>query len=72
MVSQVFDWFGTGVRFTNTTDTSTEVILNVNEQAMLHWALMFSDAVEILEPASLRAKIRATHKDGLQKYSSLR
>ena len=57
----VFDWFGTGpeVRVANVTATTADVVVRVNETAMLFWALKFGCAVEILEPASLRDAMRA-------------
>jgi predicted DNA-binding transcriptional regulator YafY len=56
----VFDWFGSGVRFSNKTDSSVDVSVRVNERAMLFWALQFGKYVEVLDPVSLRQKLHDT------------
>lgn len=41
-----------------------------NEQAMFYWALQYGDCAEILEPASLREKIRSAVEKMAKKYGN--
>jgi predicted DNA-binding transcriptional regulator YafY len=56
-LNEVYDWFGEGLAFANETEDEVEVLVTANENAMLFWALQFSDLVEILEPAALRERL---------------
>ena len=65
----VFDWFGGDVRFEYPTENEVEVVVKVNEQAMLYWALQFCEHIEVLEPQSLRDKLRDTCQATAEKYN---
>ncbi|MDR1713168.1 MAG: WYL domain-containing protein [Coriobacteriales bacterium] len=74
-LSHVFDWFGgdvsvagCGRRGAGEPGVSV-VTLQVNEQAMLYWALQFCSYVEVLEPASLRQSLQEAGADLARKYS---
>lgn len=66
---QVFDWFGNGVQFANTTDTHTECLVTVNENAMEYWCLQFCKSVEVLAPESLRKRLLENAESMLEMYS---
>jgi predicted DNA-binding transcriptional regulator YafY len=57
-ISSVYDSFGLDVAVSNVTETTADVSLRINQNAMRYWALQFSDIAEILEPATLRAQLR--------------
>ena len=44
------------------------VHVEASEASMLHWAIQFADAVEILSPKSLREQIAETLRNALSKY----
>lgn len=70
IIGAILDWFGMDVRFTNITDGEVTVKVRVNEKAMYYWAMQYGDAVEVLEPKSLRKKLGETAKAMCGKYGS--
>jgi predicted DNA-binding transcriptional regulator YafY len=56
-VSSIIDWFGTDVDFSEETEDSVTVKVDVNEQAMVYWALQYGMSVEVLGPPSLRKSV---------------
>lgn len=51
-----------------TQDDMMNVHVQASESAMLHGAVQFADAVEVLSPASLRKQIAETLRNALKKY----
>ena len=49
------DWFGNNFRFRRSEDNIVEI--KCSSYAMTHWALQYSDRVEVLEPIDLRNQI---------------
>lgn len=49
------DWFGNNFRFRRSEDNIVEI--KCSPYAMTHWALQYSDRVEVLEPIDLRNQI---------------
>jgi predicted DNA-binding transcriptional regulator YafY len=66
---EIIDWFGKGARFSEVTDTNCVVTVNVNEDAMLYWALQYGLYVEVLEPPSLRERVKSAVADMTAKYA---
>ena len=62
------DWFGRDVRFTNENDDELDVLVSVNEDAMLSRSLQYGEHIEVLEPAALRKKVGAAAKAMSEKY----
>jgi predicted DNA-binding transcriptional regulator YafY len=58
IVSDIVDWFGPSVVFSNRTQSHVDVSVRVNEDAMFCWAMQFGTYVEVLEPLSLRQKVK--------------
>lgn len=69
MMSELIDWFGKDfiVRKTDV-EGQIEVVVKVNEQSMFFWALQYGPYVEVLEPKSLRMKIKNAVSDMAEKY----
>ena len=68
IIGEVIDWFGADVTFANEKGETVDITLTVNEQAMIFWALQYSEYVEVLEPIGLRVKLK-TLADGIaRKY----
>ncbi len=68
MMNDVADSFGTNNRIETLPDDMMIVHVEASEASMLHWAIQFADAVEVLSPKSLREQIAETLKTALSKY----
>ena len=69
-VDQIIDWFGNDVIFQNETDTTVDVSVRVNENAMFCWLLQYGMSCEVLDPPSLREKVRNAVNDMAKKYAA--
>lgn len=70
IVDQIIDWFGPGIRFMETGDEKVvRVCLTASPNAMEYWAMQYLNYVEVLEPESLRERIREQLQKGLGKYN---
>ena len=58
----------TKIRIEKLPDDMMNVHVQASESAMLHGAVQFADAVEVLSPASLRKQIAETLRNALKKY----
>ena len=70
MMNDVADSFGTDLRIETLPDDMMRVHVYASKEAMLHWAIQFADAVELLSPKSLREQIAETLRNALEKYES--
>ncbi len=67
-VGDVIDWFGKNAQFSNITDTTCDVSVRVNEEAMLYWSLQYGSYMEVLSPNSLRKRVREAALNIAKKY----
>ena len=68
-MNELIDWFGKGFRIQpSSKEGMMEVIVQCNEKAMLYWALQYGKFVEVLEPVSLREKVKGIVKEMMEKY----
>ena len=58
IVGEVIDWFGSDVKFSNDKGDTVDVRVSVNANAMFCWAMQYGQHIEILEPFSLRERVR--------------
>lgn len=72
LAGQIIDWFGRDVKFSNDDGETVDVRVNVNEQAMIFWAMQYGEYVEVIEPVRLQEKIRLTIAGVTKKYSANR
>ncbi len=70
IVSDIIDWFGTNITFTEETDEDVKVRVNVNLEAMRLWAMQYAKYVEIIHPASLREEVISDLQEAAENYSS--
>jgi predicted DNA-binding transcriptional regulator YafY len=69
IIDQIIDWFGTSVQFIKTDDpTKVKVFLKASPNAMVHWAIQYIGFVVVLEPVSLRERIKEALVDGINTY----
>ena len=69
MMPDLVDWFGKDFRILEQDGDRIVIKLSCNEKAMRFWALQYGPYVEILEPLSLRAQIKADIEAMGAKYS---
>lgn len=67
MVDHIIDWFGKDVVITENGD-NIMVSLFASPLAMEHWAMQYLNYVEIVEPCSLRDKVKKNIAEALNKY----
>lgn len=68
VVSDIVDWFGKDVTFTDAGADKCVVSVKVNEEAMFCWALQYGPHVEVIEPAGLRERIKLAVAEMAKKY----
>ena len=71
IIDQIVDWFGGDIRmtFVEASDDKVRVSLLASPNAMEHWALQYLNHVEVTKPESLRERIKAALKYGIDKYN---
>ncbi len=69
LINDVVDWFGTAVKYSNETESTVDVTVKVNEDAMFNWAMQYGCYVEVLEPQSLREDVAAAVAEMNKKYN---
>ena len=69
LVGDVIDWFGKDVIFHNETETSVDVSVAVNLEAMRYWAMQYANHVEVLRPEKLREEIKKDLLAAVEKYA---
>lgn len=70
MMNDVVDSFGTNLRIEKLPDDMIKVHVHASESSILHWAIQFADAIEVLSPNRLREQIAETLRNALKKYES--
>ena len=68
-VDQIIDWFGGDVLFENETESTVDVSVRVNENAMFCWLLQYGMSCEVLYPPTLRERVRNAVNDMAKKYA---
>jgi hypothetical protein len=68
IVTEIIDWFGKDVKFSDETDDAVTVTVKVNEKAMFYWLMQYGEYVEVLEPKTLRKRVQDTAQQISEKY----
>ena len=68
IVGDIIDWFGTEISFSNEADGAVDVRVNVNEEAFFCWAMQYGQHIEVLEPESLRSRVKTAAMEIARKY----
>jgi predicted DNA-binding transcriptional regulator YafY len=70
MMNELVDWLGKDFRIRKMDeDGIIEIVLYCNEEAMFYWALQYGPYVEILEPKSLRERLKSATQEMYKKYA---
>lgn len=68
IIDQIIDWFGKDIRISKHGEKQLKVSVKVSPMAMEHWAMQYINHVEIIQPESLRDRVREALENGLKKY----
>lgn len=68
MMSELTDWFGNDFKIVSKKDDRITIRVSCNEEAMRFWALQYGPYVEVLEPESLRIRIKEDVDGMAKKY----
>ena len=68
LLSEVIDWFGKDISFSDETDEEVTAKVYVNLLAMRKWALQYSLYTKILSPQSLADKVKEDIKIAMENY----
>lgn len=68
MASELIDWFGNGVTFSDETESSVTAHVTANEKAMRYWALQYAPYITIISPQSLVDTVKNDLKLALSTY----
>lgn len=71
IITEVIDWFGKDVKFSNATDDEVTVTVKVNEMAMQLWALQYARHIRVISPKSLVYKIKEDINFAKKNYEEL-
>ena len=69
IIDQIIDWFGLEPRITKIDENECMVDVRVNEEAFFCWAMQYGLHIEVLEPLSMRERIKNAVKELNDKYS---
>ena len=70
LVSEIIDWFGKEVRFSDETEDEVTVRVTVNLEAMRKWALQYAVHVKVLGPEKLVDVVKEDIKKAREQYES--
>jgi predicted DNA-binding transcriptional regulator YafY len=68
IISDIIDWFGKDITFSNETEDEVTVSVTVNVNAMKYWAMQYANHIRVLRPQSLVDSIKKDLKAALEKY----
>lgn len=66
-ITNIVDWFGQNIKIEKNEDDIL-ITLNVNENALLYWAMQYGEHVEIVKPKESRNKIKKMLDIIIKKY----
>ena len=69
IIDQIIDWFGLEPRITKVNNDECMVEVVVNEEAFFCWAMQYGLHIEVLEPLSMRARIKDAVRELNDKYA---
>ena len=67
-INDIVEWFGSDISIQRIKD-ELFVILRVNEDALVYWAMQYGESVEVITPKSSREKIKTILNKMLKQYN---
>lgn len=71
IISDILDYFGDKVTFSNETDDKITVSVTVNEQDMRLWAMQYALQVRVTAPQALADAVRSDIRKAAERYGVL-
>ena len=68
-INDIIDWFGSSVNFIKTGEDKYSVTVKATEQAIIFWALQYSQYITVKKPENIIDKIKSALETALEKYS---
>ena len=68
IVTEIIDWFGKDVRFSNETEDEVTAEVRVSKMAMKFWAMQYGEHITVTSPESLVNEIRTALQKAVEKY----
>ena len=68
IISDILDYFGEDVKFSNETEDKITVTATVNEQDMRYWALLYALQIKVISPQSLVDDIKSDIQKAAERY----
>lgn len=62
------DWYGTDYKIISTGENNSVIRINTNYDALYYWLLQYGSIAEVLEPLSLKNKVKEGLREILNKY----
>lgn len=70
VIDQVVDWFGKGAAINETDGEKYLVTVSVSPNAMVYWALQYSESVTIVSPESVKERVKSVLKKAIGNYDN--
>jgi len=70
LLSELIDWFGTDLKFTDETEDTVTVRVTVNLEAMRKWALQYALHVKVETPQELAGLVKEDLRKAREQYGS--
>jgi len=68
VIDEIIEWFGTDITMSKAGEAKVRVIINSSPNAMEHWAMQYSNYVEVVSPATLRERICEIATNAAEKH----
>ena len=68
IIDQIIDWFGKEIRIVADGEDRYRVSVRVSPKAMEHWAMQYSNHMEIVSPGSFRERMKELTETAAKKY----
>ena len=69
IVSEIIDWFGKDVKFSNETEDEVTAEVRVSRAAMKFWAMQYGEHITVTSPESLVNDIKNALQKAVEKYN---
>ena len=70
IVTEIIDWFGKDVKFSDETDDEVTAEVRVSRMAMKFWAMQYAEHITVLSPENLVEDIKNSLQKAVEKYKN--
>ena len=68
IITEIIDWFGNDVKFTDETEDEVAAEVKVSRMAMKFWAMQYAEHITVTSPETLAEEIGNTLRSAAEKY----